>query len=40
CWLSVGLLNRINRSGLFAGRQNHIDGIENFRNQAKRILRK
>jgi transposase len=31
---------RINHSQLFADRHNHINGIENFWNQAKRILRK
>ena len=31
---------RINHSELFADRRNHINGIENFRNQAKRHLRK
>ena len=31
---------RINHSKLFADRQNHISGIENFWNQAKRVLRK
>ncbi len=31
---------RINHSKLFAHKQNHINGIENFWNQAKRILRK
>lgn len=31
---------RINHSKEFADRQNHINGIENFWNQAKRILRK
>jgi len=31
---------RINHSELFASRHNHINGIENFWNQAKRILRK
>ncbi len=31
---------RINHSQLFADRQNHINGIENFWNQAKRVLRK
>ncbi|OOS06992.1 DDE transposase [[Haemophilus] felis] len=31
---------RINHSELFAVKQNHINGIENFWNQAKRILRK
>ena len=32
--------HRINHSTHFAERQNHINGIENFWNQAKRILRK
>ena len=32
--------HRINHSKRFADRQNHINGIENFWNQAKRILRK
>ncbi len=32
--------HRINHSQIFAERQNHINGIENFRNQAKRVLRK
>ena len=31
---------RINHSELFAMKQNHINGIENFGSQAKRILRK
>jgi transposase len=31
---------RINHSQLFADRHNHINGIENFWNQAKRVLRK
>lgn len=31
---------RINHSKLFAARQNHINGIENFWSQAKRHLRK
>ena len=31
---------RINHSELFANRQNHINGIENFWNQAKRHLRR
>ncbi|MDW0531203.1 transposase [Mannheimia haemolytica] len=31
---------RINHSELFAEKQNHINGIENFWNQAKRVLRK
>ena len=32
--------HRINHSRLFASAANHINGIENFWNQAKRILRK
>ncbi len=32
--------HRINHSEPFADRQNHINGIENFWNQAKRVLRK
>jgi transposase len=32
--------SRINHSKLFADKQNHINGIENFWNQAKRHLRK
>ena len=32
--------HRINHSQLFADRQNHINGIENFWNQAKCVLRK
>ena len=32
--------NRINHSKKFADRHNHINGIENFWNQAKRVLRK
>ena len=31
---------RINHSKEFADRRNHINGIENFWNQAKRVLRK
>jgi len=31
---------RINHSELFANKHNHINGIENFWNQAKRVLRK
>ncbi|HJN61072.1 MAG TPA: IS1595 family transposase, partial [Alphaproteobacteria bacterium] len=31
---------RINHSTLFADRHNHINGIENFWNQAKRHMRK
>lgn len=30
---------RINRSELFTVKQNHINGIENFRNQAERVPR-
>jgi len=33
-------LNRINHSRLFADKHNHINGIENFWNQAKRHMRK
>ena len=32
--------HRINHSTHFVERQNHINGIENFWNQAKRVLRK
>ena len=32
--------HRMNHSELFADRENHINGIENFWNQAKRHLRK
>ena len=32
--------HRINHSALFATGKNHINGIENFWNQAKRVLRK
>ena len=32
--------HRVNHSKEFANRQNHINGIENFWNQAKRVLRK
>jgi len=31
---------RINHSAVFANGKNHINGIENFWNQAKRVLRK
>ena len=31
---------RINHSEIFAERENHINGIENFWSQAKRVLRK
>ncbi|RPD00919.1 DDE transposase, partial [Neisseria meningitidis] len=37
---SLKLRFRINHSTHFAERQNHINGIENFWNQAKRHLRK
>jgi transposase len=47
CWHSYNVLDvsafkhyRINHSKLFADRHNHINGIENFWNQAKRHLRK
>ena len=47
CYKSYGVLDvsefshlRINHSTHFAERQNHINGIENFWNQAKRHLRK
>ncbi len=46
-WRSYNALNvsefkhyRINHSQLFANKHNHINGIENFWNQAKRHLRK
>ena len=35
-----GMGHRINHSVLFATGKNHINGIENFWNQAKRVLRK
>lgn len=40
--LDVSLFHhhRINHSKLFAHKHNHINGIENFWNQAKRVLRK
>jgi transposase len=40
--LDVSLFHhhRINHSVLFADKHNHINGIENFWNQAKRVLRK
>ena len=38
--LDVSGFNRINHCKAFAERQNHINGIENFWNQAKRVLRK
>jgi transposase len=34
------LLYRINHSKLFVDQKNHINGIENFWNQAKRHMRK
>ena len=47
CWRGYNVLDvsdfhhfRINHSKLFADRHNHINGIENFWNQAKRNLRK
>lgn len=47
CWRGYNALDvsefkhyRINHSILFADKQNHINGIENFWNQAKRHLRK
>ena len=47
CWAAYNALDvnqfhhfRINHSQLFADRNNHINGIENFWNQAKRTLRK
>ena len=47
CWSAYNTLDtsvfkhfRINHSKLFADRKNHINGIENFWNQAKRHLRK
>jgi transposase len=47
CWRGYNVLDvsdfkhyRINHSKLFADRQNHINGIENFWNQAKRHMRK
>jgi len=47
CWRGYNALDvaefkhyRINHSKLFANRQNHINGIENFWNQAKRHMRK
>ncbi len=47
CYRSYNVLDvskfkhfRINHSQLFANKQNHINGIENFWNQAKRQLRK
>jgi len=47
CWKAYNALDvsefkhyRINHSKLFANKHNHINGIENFWNQAKRHLRK
>jgi transposase len=47
CWRGYNVLDvsefkhyRINHSKLFANEKNHINGIENFWNQAKRHLRK
>ena len=47
CWRGYNVLDvsdfhhfRINHSKLFADRHNHINGIENFCNQAKRHMRK
>ncbi|MDX8382060.1 MAG: IS1595 family transposase, partial [Ghiorsea sp.] len=47
CWRSYNALDvsefkhyRINHSKLFALKHNHINGIENFWNQAKRHMRK
>ena len=47
CWRGYNALDvsdfkhcRINHSKLFADKRNHINGIENFWNQAKRYLRK
>lgn len=47
CWRAYNALDvsefkhyRINHSHLFAQKQNHINGIENFWNQAKRHMRK
>ncbi|MEH6405561.1 MAG: IS1595 family transposase [Sneathiella sp.] len=47
CWRGYNVLDvsdfyhfRINHSKLFADRENHINGIENFWNQAKRHMRK
>lgn len=47
CWKGYNTLDvtdfkhyRINHSKLFADRKNHINGIENFWNQAKRHMRK
>ena len=47
CWKAYNVLDvsdfkhfRINHSKLFADKRNHINGIENFWNQAKRHMRK
>ena len=47
CWRGYNVLDvsdfhhfRINHSKLFADRHNHINGIENFWNQAKRHMQK
>jgi transposase len=47
CWRAYNVLDvsefkhyRINHSKLFASKKNHINGIENFWNQAKRHMRK
>ena len=47
CWRGYNALDvsefrhyRINHSKLFANKENHINGIENFWNQAKRHMRK
>jgi len=47
CWRGYNVLDvsefkhyRINHSKLFANKRNHINGIENFWNQAKRHMRK
>ena len=47
CWRAYNVLDvsdfkhfRINHSELFADKKNHINGIENFWNQAKRHMRK
>lgn len=47
CWKAYNVLDvsdfkhfRINHSKLFASKRNHINGIENFWNQAKRHMRK
>jgi len=47
CWKGYNVLDvsefkhyRINHSKLFADKQNHINGIENFWNQAKRHMRR